>query len=119
MPADDELEPRVPRLELTAWNANSSARAGPQTPESPLWSPPSDLIYQTQPVVWSDSDDEFEYQPDFSYHQPLTETDGVPVPRTGVRRALLQAKHKGDRSFSAVDAPPHDNHGLPIESVSQ
>ena len=106
-----ESNTSLPLLDLAAASGVPHAvRDGPKTPESPLWSPPAGL-YRPKPSLTDDSEEDdvaHDHCGDLSSHPPMTETKGLPIPRTGVRRALLCTKHNGDRSYCAEDAPPHD-----------
>ena len=113
---------QLPKLDIAAANESIAKHSDsrPSTPESPLWSPPPGTIAtKAATAIWSDSDgdsDEGERGNGDWSHERISAVEGIPVPRTGVRRSLFRPRHRGDRSFTFEDAPLYKN-DFPLETV--
>ena len=125
---------QLPKLEIQCSMQKFDDSCRPKSPDSPLWSPLSgrdvpDIDEEVEAPPWSDSEHDssdhseaedatdFEAHAVVDKHEPVKAVfDGIPIPRTGVRRSLLEPKHHGDRTFSTELAPLHKD-ATPMATV--
>lgn len=113
----------------------------PKTPDSPLWRPPPGTCIQLMRAEPHNRDvdsvpehrDTVRAVPNHTRptrtssppapprppeeHEAVVPKEGVAVPRTGVRRALLEPMHHGDRTFADENAPLQQSE-LPLQTVN-